>query len=718
MNINTGYLKRFKGCVVSKLSLFPPRLDGSSVEEKRKEIKKYFNNSYDLFEKLFEILNDDAVYYKKSEPTRHPMIFYFGHTATFFINKLILMKIIDQRINPKFESLFAIGVDEMGWDDMSESNYNWPKVDEVRNYRDRVRELVNSLIDTLEFSLPITQDSPMWIILMGIEHERIHIETSSVLHRQMPIEFICESQYFTLCQNSGAAPLNEMIKIDAAKVTLGKSKEHHLYGWDNEYGYYEESIRPFLVSKHLVSNQEFLEFVENKGYEKEEYWSEEGKEFLKRSGAKYPHFWIKTEQGFNYRALTNIITLPLNWPVDVNALEAEAFCNYKSKKDGKKYTLPSEAEYMAIYEQSNLRDVPELHESSANIDFYHYSSSCPVDQFSFALKNGAVIYDLIGNVWQWSRTPIRGFEGFEPHIAYDDFSTPTFDEKHALILGSSFASTGNLIMKYSRYAFRRHFFQHAGFRYVISENQESEDNVYESDELVSQYCEFQYGEEHFGVKNFALSCAELAKKYTINTDKALDLGCATGRATFELAKTFDAVEGIDFSARFIGVGVKLQEDGSFGYKVKQEGEITTDKLITLQELGYDAIKDKVSFWQGDACNLKPHFKEYDLILATNLIDRLYNPKLFLEDVANRLNNDGILIITSPYTWQEESTQKEFWLGGYYDEEGKAVSTLESLKNIFKETFELISVEDLEFIIPETKRKYQHTISEVSVWRKI
>ncbi|MEJ2414625.1 MAG: SUMF1/EgtB/PvdO family nonheme iron enzyme [Sulfurimonas sp.] len=198
--------------------------------------------------------------------------------------------------------------------------------------------------------------------------------------------------------------------------------------------------------------------------------------------------------------------LPLNWPVDVNALEAEAFCNYKSKKDGKKYTLPSEAEYMAIYEQSNLRDVPELHESSANIDFYHYSSSCPVDQFSFALKNGAVIYDLIGNVWQWSRTPIRGFEGFEPHIAYDDFSTPTFDEKHALILGSSFASTGNLIMKYSRYAFRRHFFQHAGFRYVISENQESEDNVYESDELVSQYCEFQYGQEHFGVKNFALSC--------------------------------------------------------------------------------------------------------------------------------------------------------------------------------------------------------------------
>ena len=98
---------------MSKLSLFPPRLDGNNIEVKRKEIKKYFNNSFDLFEKLFDILKDDEVFYKQSEPTRHPMIFYFGHTATFFINKLILMKIISQRINPEFESLFAIGVDEM-----------------------------------------------------------------------------------------------------------------------------------------------------------------------------------------------------------------------------------------------------------------------------------------------------------------------------------------------------------------------------------------------------------------------------------------------------------------------------------------------------------------------------------------------------------------------------------------------------------------------------
>ncbi|MFT7859545.1 MAG: 5-histidylcysteine sulfoxide synthase [Sulfurimonas sp.] len=702
---------------MSHLSLFPPTLDGQDIAKKRQEIKEYFNNSYDLFEKMFEILKDESVFYKKSEPTRHPMIFYFGHTATFFINKLILMKIITERINPEFESLFAVGVDEMNWDDLNERNYNWPSVDAVREYRRQVRTVVNSLIDTLEFTLPITWDSPMWIILMGIEHERIHTETSSVLHRQMPIEFIKEDRELPVCTYSSDAIQNEMIEIAGERVHLGKSKDHHLYGWDNEYGSYEEDVESFQVAKYLVSNGEFLEFVDVGGYEKEEYWSAEGKEFLKRSGAKHPHFWSKQEGEWFYRALTKIIPLPLNWPVDVNALEAEAFCNYKSKKEGKTYTLPSEAEYMSIYKQSNLRDIPELHESSANINFYHYASATPVDQFSFSLNNGAVIYDLIGNVWQWSRTPIRGFEGFEAHEAYDDFSTPTFDEKHALILGSSFASSGNLIMKHSRYAFRRHFFQHAGFRYVISDNVDGEENIYESDELVSQYCEFQYGQSHFGVENFAISCANLAQKYTLNTNKALDLGCATGRASFELAKTFEQVEGIDFSVRFVGVGSKLQHDGKIAYRVKQEGELTKEKVVTIEELGYEGLKDKISFWQGDACNLKPNFTSYDLILATNLIDRLYNPKLFLDDVASRLNDDGVLIITSPYTWQEESTQKEFWLGGYYDEEGNAVETLASLKDILSKDFTLMGVEDVEFVIPETKRKYQHTIAQATIWRK-
>ena len=698
---------------MSKFSLYPVTLDGSDIETKREEIRAYFHNTYDIFEKIFEVLKSDDIFYQKSEPTRHPMIFYFGHTATFFINKLILMKIIKERINPEFESIFAVGVDEMEWDDTNNEHYKWPRVDDVREYRKKVRSLIDELITNLPLSLPITQDSPMWIILMGIEHERIHIETSLVLHRQMPLKDLKEVKEFNICTHSSEAPKNEMINIDGGSVVLGKEKSHNLYGWDNEYGEFREKIEKFKVSKYLVSNAEFMEFVKDGGYEKDEFWDEEGKKFLALSGAKYPIFWVLEEGVYRYRTLCKLIDMPLDWPVDVNALEAEAFCRYKSKKDGVTYSLPSEAEYRLIYDYALLCDIPDFHESRANLNFYHYFSSCPVNEFGF---NG--IYDVVGNVWQWSRTPIFGFEGFEVHPAYDDFSTPTFDNRHALILGSSWASSGNLIMKHSRYAFRKHFPQNAGLRYVISNSDDRvEDDIYESDELVSQYCEFQYGDENFGVRNFAIECAKIASKFANNHTKALDLGCATGRATFELARSFDEVEGIDFSARFIGVGVKLKNEGYIAYVSKTEGDLVEKKRVSIEELGYSDVKEKVSFWQGDACNLKPNFNSYDLVMATNLIDRLYNPRLFLDTVHERVNSEGVLILTSPYTWQESSTKKEFWLGGYRDESGREVKTIDTLKEMLDEKFELIYLQDLEFVIRETARKFQHSVAEVSVWRK-
>jgi len=698
---------------VSDFSRYSVTLDGNNIEQKRQEIKKYFNNTCDLFEKVFELLKDDSTFYIKSEKTRHPMIFYFGHTATFFINKLINMKIIEDRINSDFESTFAVGVDEMSWDDMESANYKWPEVDEIRKYRIKVRELVNDLIMNLPLSLPINEESNIWVILMGIEHERIHIETSLVLHRQMPIENIKDVAEFKTCSHSAQAPENEMIPISAQLIKLGVDKTHNLYGWDNEYGSYEEELSGFHVSKYLVSNGEFMEFVKAGGYESTEYWDDEGKKFLESSKATHPSFWINDDGTFRYRSLSKIIDMPLNWPVDVNAFEAEAFCRYKSEKDGIIYSLPSEAEYRAIYNYAGLKDIPEFHESRANLNFYHFSSSCPVDEFGF---NG--IYDVVGNVWQWSSTPIFGFKGFKVHEAYDDFSTPTFDAKHALILGSSWASSGNLIMKNSRYAFRKHFFQNAGFRYVISQEKTKEDiDIYETDELVSQYCEFQYGDEFFGVKNFAKETARIASEYSNNFTKALDLGCATGRTTFELAHSFKEVEGIDFSVRFVGVGSKLKDSGYVAFHTYEEGELFTNKQISIEDMGYEKIKDKVLFFQGDACNLKPNFNSYDLIIATNLIDRLYNPRLFLDLIDERLNDDGVLVLTSPYTWQESSTKKEFWLGGYKDDNGNDVKTIDSLKSILDDKFELLHIQDLEFVIKETGRKFQHTVSQVSVWKK-
>ncbi|DAB29854.1 MAG TPA: SAM-dependent methyltransferase [Sulfurimonas sp. UBA12504] len=697
---------------MNRFSNYPPTLDGVSVEEKRKEIREYFHNTFNIFEKIFEVLKEDAVFYKKSEPTRHPMIFYFGHTAVFFINKLIGANILQKRINPEYESIFAIGVDEMDWDDMRDNSYQWPRVSEVRAYRNQVRACVDNLITQMAFALPIDASDPMWIVLMGIEHERIHIETSLVLHRQMPLDFVKEVEEFLCTQESGAAVENALVCIEASNVKLGKEKSHNLYGWDNEYGFYEEKVESFDVAQYLVSNAEFMPFVQEGGYENEAFWDEEGKKFLHITSAKHPRFWVLKEGVYQYRTLASLRDMPQNWPVEVNALEAEAFCRYKSKKENLSYQLPSEAQYRVLYESVGLDEVLDLDAKNANQNLINICSS-PVNKYLFQ-----GIGDVVGNVWQWSRTAFFGFDGFEVHPAYDDFSSPTFDGKHNIITGSSWASSGNLLMKHSRYAFRKHFHQNAGFRYVLSDAAQTQTkDIYESDELVSQYCEFQYGDTHFGVANFAIECVKIAAKYTNNYAKALDLGCATGRATFELARHFEVVEGVDFSVRFIQVGSKLKSEGYVAFSSKEEGELLSYKKVTSATLGYDLLREKVLFWQGDACNLKPNFTGYDLIMATNLIDRLYAPMLFLENIDTRLNKDGVLILTSPYTWQESSTKKELWLGGYIDEAGHEIKTIERLQKVLGAKFELLHLQDLAFVIKESARKYQHTISQVSVWQK-
>ena len=568
--------------------LYPPRLDTATKEE----IRDYFLNGYEFFESIFDVLKPEA-FYTKSEPTRHPMIFYYGHTAVFFINKLYITGLIDERINPHFESIFAIGVDEMAWDDLENKNYDWPKLEEVKEYRQKVKERVLRFIDETPLKLPITWEDPFWIVLMGCEHERIHIETSSVLHRQMPLCYIRQNERFKPQSSDGETVKNELVTIPATQVKLGKDRSDPFYGWDNEYGEQLHDLKSFAVSKYLVTNGEFLEFVLDGGYERKEFWDEEGRAFLHRRKPKHPHFWVKEGEQFRYRAYDRVIDMPLDFPVDVNALEAEAFCRWKGQKEGKTYKLLSEAEYMAVYERFYDKEI--ITHGDANVNFAYGFSSCSVTRF----QHGE-LYDVAGNAWCWSRTPIDGYAGFEVHKAYDDFSTPTFDGKHNLILGASWASSGNELLRHSRYAFRKHFFQHASFRYCISENEDGGSEAVEKDPEVIEKLEAEYLSADY------IKPVVNALKHIHNTTKALDMGCGCGRSTYELAKHFEKVEGLDFSARFIKTAVELQHRNYLKY--------AKEDVTKLLEFDTSSVREKVQFWQADEDNLKNVFKGYDFVL--------------------------------------------------------------------------------------------------------
>lgn len=701
-----------------------PFLAGTDVESKRAELLNYFHASFDRYESLFEVLACDEAYYKKPITLRHPLIFYFGHTATFFINKFMLAGLISKRIDPRLESMFAVGVDEMSWDDLTDAHYDWPTVNEVRAYRNKVREVVDGVIRQTPFTLPIGWNDPFWIVLMGIEHELIHLETSSVLMRQHALHYVKPHAAWQPCSsrgNSVSAPANELVQIPAGRVVLGRQHTDPVYGWDNEYGQHQADVAAFHTSRYLVSNQEFLEFVNAGAYNAEQYWDEEGKAWKDFAKAQHPTFWVAdstVEGGWKLRLLAEEIAMPWNWPVETNYHESRAFCRWKAAQTGQPVRLPTEDEWNRIYDHAQLSDVPHDAPAQANLHLDHWASSCPVNMFAHG-----ELFDVVGNVWQWCETPTYPFDGFTVHPVYDDFTSPTFDNRHNLIKGGSWISCGNESRHVSRYAFRRHFFQHAGFRYVVTDTPATNPlSTYENDALVSQYAEFHYGDPVFGVPNFAKAMADLALLAYHNhgngqQGRALDLGCATGRSSFELATVFNKVVGIDFSAMLIQVGTRLLETGAIRYTLPDEGELLSYYERRLDTLGLADTASRVEFWQGDACNLKDMFTGFDLILAANLIDRLYSPRRFLNDVAARLNPGGLLVLASPYTWLEEYTKREEWIGGY-KKDGESYTTLDGLKDTLGEQFTLVQgPEHVPFVIRETRRKHQHTLSEVTVWKK-
>jgi hypothetical protein len=238
------------------------------------------------------------------------------------------------------------------------------------------------------------------------------------------------------------------------------------------------------------------------------------------------------------------IQMPWDWPVEVNYHEAKAFCNWKAQQTGLPVRLPTEDEWYRLYDFAGLPHAPSEQPASAQIHLHGEASSCPVTRF----RHGE-LYDVTGNVWQWTETPIYPFEGFEVHPLYDDFTAPTYDGRHNLFKGGSWISCGNESLRDARYAFRRHFFQHAGLRYVVAGAVTPPPaSQYETDKLLSEYAEFHYGDNYFGVPNFSKALADLAIRAMGGKParNALDLGCAAGRASFELARHFERVTGIDF----------------------------------------------------------------------------------------------------------------------------------------------------------------------------
>jgi putative 4-mercaptohistidine N1-methyltranferase len=239
-------------------------------------------------------------------------------------------------------------------------------------------------------------------------------------------------------------------------------------------------------------------------------------------------------------------------------------------------------------------------------------------------------------------------------------------------------------------------------------------NPYETGKLLSEYLLFHYGsaEEILGrmpipreALDFPARCVwELADFAALPAGRALDVGCAVGRSTFELCKSFAEVLGIDLSETFIQAAGLLQEKGALVTGISLEGDLCQEVTLRVPD-GVD--RARACFRVGDAMELPADLGAFELVLGANLVCRLPEPRRFLRQLPRLVKPGGQLLLTTPFTWLEQFTPRSRWLGGRGEEK---IRSADALQTILEPDFELQLTRDLPFVIREHERKFQFGIA--------
>jgi len=241
-------------------------------------------------------------------------------------------------------------------------------------------------------------------------------------------------------------------------------------------------------------------------------------------------------------------------------------------------------------------------------------------------------------------------------------------------------------------------------------------NPYETDALLRAYLLLHFGNaaDIFdglpGPENavdFPARCVRELRDPAARASSALDVGCAVGGSSFELARHCERVTGIDYSRGFIDAARELAASGHMDSLSPVEG----DRVQPFRAKVDPAIdRPRVSFAVGDAMNLDPGLENFDIVLAANLICRLPDPRVFLARLPSLVKPGGQLLLATPFSWLEDYTPKENWLGGDRP-------SFDVLTEILSPDFDLELRVELPFVIREHARKFQYGVSLGSRWRR-
>lgn len=267
-----------------------------------------------------------------------PPKWHLGHT-TWFFEEFILKpnavgyQIFDEDFSFVFNSYYeTVGKRVVRAD---RGNLSRPSVKKVYEYRSYVTSQIKRLFEKV-------QSSELYNLLeIGIHHEKQHQELLLT-----DIKFILGNNPLmpkyseNIEENPIEGHMEDWISIEEGVYQIGHDSENFCY--DNELGRHKVYLQSFEISNKLVTNAEFVKFIDAGGYQKFELWHAEGWDWVKQNHIKAPLYWYLIDNKWHQYSFKGLQEIELKAPIThLSYYEAFAFAQWKGKR------LPTEFEWEA-----------------------------------------------------------------------------------------------------------------------------------------------------------------------------------------------------------------------------------------------------------------------------------------------------------------------------------------------------------------------------------
>jgi len=357
-------------------------------------------------------------------PDVSPTKWHLAHVTWFFETFLAKCYLQGYReFDPGFGYLFNSYYEQVGqqWPRAQRGLLSRPSIDCIFAYRDHVETAIEKLIHSASGD-DWTKIAPL--IELGQHHERQHQELLLTDIKHVLSLAPEPHAAFDHQLPDANAPLEaNYINMEGGLVEIGAS--HADFVFDNELPRHKRWQDDFEIASRPVSNSEYLEFIEDGGYEEPRLWLSDGWAWIKQHDIRHPLYWRNNDAGWQEYTLHGLARLQPGFPVThVSAYEAAAFAEWK----GARLPIETELELLA-------RNYPAEGILLGDEDRYHPGALIGSD-------NPEAVF---GGVWEWASSGYEPYPGYHPPDGAIGEYNGKFMSSQQVLRGGSCATERNHI---------------------------------------------------------------------------------------------------------------------------------------------------------------------------------------------------------------------------------------------------------------------------------